>query len=210
MLAWLLEGLVLAESSLTLTLFASSVNTRTNYHYIVYNGEAAFTADPLAISVLDTTIRQHSSFVRGHSFLVERAHVGEFIRREEVPCWFVDHFIRRVAEDVDYGVGSVEDACIVFETCIGTLALGVDARTNDVHTVNRNECSVHLGHLRLASRRVPGSIPRSACVDLVRLITRTGHQSASWPSKPLQDAATAPIIRRMLLHPDNYFVVSER
>jgi hypothetical protein len=82
-------------------------------HDIVDNGEAALASDPVALAILDTTVRQDGSLVEPHSSTVELLCYRDLVGMKEVPARAVDHLIWSVAEDVDNRIGRVEDMCIL-------------------------------------------------------------------------------------------------
>jgi hypothetical protein len=88
-------------SWLTLALHAVPVNTGTANHDIVDNGEAALAADPVALTVLQTTVGQDGGFVKADSSAVLRFCQRQFFGMEEVPYRPVDNLIGCVAENVN-------------------------------------------------------------------------------------------------------------
>ena len=80
--------------------------------------------------------------------------LGKLVTAEEVPGGLIDHFVRRVAEDVDYGVGGVEDARIVFEVCPVKSAGKSEDQPQSANglTVNGNEGNIHLDRLFFLAR----------------------------------------------------------
>jgi hypothetical protein len=72
---------------------------------------------------------------------VEALAIAQFSLAEEVPCGAADDFVRGVAQDVDDGVGRVEDVC-----CVGEVCSTVSTRTADGlkgRTVNGDEGDFH-------------------------------------------------------------------
>lgn len=100
---------------LTLAVYAPLVDTCAHHHHVVNDGEAALAANPLSLGILHAAVRQHGRLVLRHSLSVEFADVRELLFVEELPCRTIDDIIGGVAEDVDDGVGSVENARIVLE-----------------------------------------------------------------------------------------------
>jgi len=84
-------------------------------HDIVDDREAALASDPVALSVLDATVGQDGSLVEPHASTVELLGDWDFLGMEEVPAGAIDDLVRSVAEDVDNGVGRVEDMSILGE-----------------------------------------------------------------------------------------------
>jgi len=104
-------------AQLTVARGSPSVDTRTNNHDIVNDGKTALATDPLRLSVLYPTVCEDSRLVQGDTLLLELAGEGQVFGGEEVPRRAVDDFIGSVAEDVDDGVGRIEDARLVREVC---------------------------------------------------------------------------------------------
>jgi hypothetical protein len=70
---------------LTLALHAVSVDTGADDHDIVNDGEAALAANPVALAVLEATVRQNGCFVESHSTAVLRLGEGQLLGMEELP-----------------------------------------------------------------------------------------------------------------------------
>ena len=64
----------------------------------------------MSLSVSDAAVRQHGRLVHLHSLLMKLARVRQLFQWEKIPCRTVDDFIGSVAEDIDDGIGGVEDA----------------------------------------------------------------------------------------------------
>ena len=77
------------------------IDTRTDDHNVVDNRKAAFAANPLAFSILDSTVCQYCSLVHRHLLLVELLRIWKLILREELPGGAIDDLIWSVAEYVD-------------------------------------------------------------------------------------------------------------
>jgi hypothetical protein len=90
-----------------------SIDTRATDHDIVDNGEAAFTADPLSLTVLESAVGQDGSLVEVYSSAILCSGERKLVWVEELPDGSIDDLVRRVAKDVDDGVGRVENVCVV-------------------------------------------------------------------------------------------------
>jgi len=95
---------------LTLTRYSLPIYTRTHNHDIVYDSKAALATHPPAVSVPHPTICQDGRLVHLHALLMVLAREGQLLGREVLPGGAVDDFIWSIAEDVDDGVGGIEDA----------------------------------------------------------------------------------------------------
>lgn len=95
---------------LTLAGQASAVDGCAHDHDIVDDGETALAARPLSLLVLDPAIRQHGGLVHLNALFVERLGEWQFIFGEKVPAGTVDNLVWSPAQDVDNGIGRVEDA----------------------------------------------------------------------------------------------------
>ena len=82
-------------------------------------GGAAFTADPLALAVLQAAVRQDGSLVEPHAAAVLCFGEGKFVWMKKLPYGPVDDLVGSVAEDVDNGIRRVQDVGIVGEVCRG-------------------------------------------------------------------------------------------
>lgn len=94
-------SLKLSRERLTLALHAIPINARTNNHDIVDDRKATFTTYPLALAVLETTVRQNCSLVESHPSTMFQLGKRKLFGVKELPGGFVDDLIRSVAEDID-------------------------------------------------------------------------------------------------------------
>jgi hypothetical protein len=94
-----------------------SVDTGAADKDIVDDGEAAFATDPFSLAVLQAAVGQDSSLVQSDAALMVGFGQREFIRMEELPDGAIDHLVGRMAEDVDNGVGRVQDVGVIGEIC---------------------------------------------------------------------------------------------
>lgn len=101
--------------TLTLALHAVAVDGGTADHDVVDDREAAFAANPVTLAVPDAAVGQDGRFVEPHTAVVELLRDRDFVRMKKVPDGAVDNLIRRVSQDVDNGVGRVEDMGIIAE-----------------------------------------------------------------------------------------------
>lgn len=101
--------------ALTLALHAISVDADAADEHVVDDGEAAFAADPVALAVLQAAVGQDGRLVEAHAAAVAGLGQWQLVGVEEVPDGAVDDLIGRVAENVDNGVGRVENMGIVGE-----------------------------------------------------------------------------------------------
>jgi hypothetical protein len=90
-----------------------AVDTGTTDHDVVYNREAALTADPFSLTIFESAVRQDSSLVEVHSPAILCLGQWEFIRVEKLPDGSIDDLIGRVAENVDDGVRRVKNVGVV-------------------------------------------------------------------------------------------------
>jgi len=70
-------------------------------HDIVHDSEAALAANPLAISIPQTTVGQNCSLIEGNTSFMESLGLRELRLMKEVPRGPVDDFIRSVTENVN-------------------------------------------------------------------------------------------------------------
>jgi predicted RNase H-like nuclease len=92
-----------------------SVNTSAADQDIVNNRETAFAADPVSLTVPQTTVGQDCSFVEPHAAIVLLFGQRKLIGMKEQPYRPVDYLVGRVSEDVHNRVGRVQDLSIVRE-----------------------------------------------------------------------------------------------
>jgi len=104
---------------LTLALHALAINAGAANEHVVDDGEAAFAADPVALTVPQATVGQDGSLVESDAAAVLLSRQWELFGMEELPHGPVDDLIRRMTEDVDNRVGRVQDVGIVGEVCLG-------------------------------------------------------------------------------------------
>lgn len=90
---------------LTLALHAMSINGGAANHDIVDDREAAFTADPIALAVLDAAVGQHNCLVELHASIMELFSEGDFIGMEKIPNGPIQNLFGGVSKYVDDGVG---------------------------------------------------------------------------------------------------------
>jgi hypothetical protein len=87
--------------------------------HIVDDGEAAFATDPFTLAVLEAAIGQNGGLVQSYAAAVLGSCQGEFIWMKKLPHGAIDYLVRRMAEDVDNGVGRVQDVGVIGEVCQG-------------------------------------------------------------------------------------------
>ena len=109
------DAAVRKQPPLTLALHATSVNGGAADHDIVDDGEAALAAHPIALAILDAAVAQHGGLVEPHAPTVKPLRDRHLVRVEEVPNGPVDDLVWRVAQDVDNGVGRIEDMGVLGE-----------------------------------------------------------------------------------------------
>lgn len=97
---------------LTVRLATSTVDTCANDHHIVYNGETAFAANPLAVLAHYIAVCEHRSGIHHHTFAVEFLRIRQLIVGEEIPRGAVDNLIWSVAENVDNGIRRIKHTCL--------------------------------------------------------------------------------------------------
>jgi hypothetical protein len=101
----------------TLAAHSTSIDAGAAHHHVVDDREAALTTNPLALAVLDLAIGEDSSFVEFHASTVELPRERNLIGVEKLPARPIDDFVGSVSENVDNGVGAIEDSRIVGEVC---------------------------------------------------------------------------------------------
>lgn len=94
-----------------------AVDGRATNHDIVHDGEAAFTADIVAVTVADLGIGENGSFVKVYASTVLSFCKRDFLFVEPVPDGPVDDLVWGKSEDVDNGIGAVENLGILREVC---------------------------------------------------------------------------------------------
>lgn len=91
-------------ASLTLTLHPVPVDAGTDHHDIVHYRKTALASYPVTLTILETTVGQHSGFVKPHSSAVFCFGQRQLVWMKEVPHRPVHDLIRRVSQYVDDGV----------------------------------------------------------------------------------------------------------
>ena len=91
----------------------SSIDTGTGHQDIVDDSEHAFTCNPRAVFVLDSSIVQDCSLVKTDSAAMDFTSKGDFIWVKVFPTRSARDFMREVSKDVLDRVGTVLDAGIL-------------------------------------------------------------------------------------------------
>jgi hypothetical protein len=86
-------------------------------HDIIDNGEATLASYPVALAVFNTAVCQYGSFVELHTSQMELLGEGSVLDMKEVPGRSVDDLVRGVAEDINNGVGRVENMSTLGKVC---------------------------------------------------------------------------------------------
>ena len=112
----------------TLAAHATAIDGGAADHDIVHDGEAALATDPVALAVPDAAVGQDGGLVEVDAATMELLGEGDLVGVEEVPAGLVDDLVRGMAEDVDDGVGRVENVGILGEICTCELAWASPAK----------------------------------------------------------------------------------
>lgn len=102
---------------LTLAAHALTIDADAAHHDIVNDREAAFAPYPIPLAVLDAAVCQDCGLVELHASQVELLGERPVLLMEEIPGGPIDDLVRSVAEDINNGVGRVEDVSTIREVC---------------------------------------------------------------------------------------------
>lgn len=86
-----------------------SIDTGTSYKYLVDNGEDTFASDPTSVLAFDGSIVKDGSFVELNTTVVDASSKGDFVWMEIVEARFANHFVWKVAQNLDNGIRRIED-----------------------------------------------------------------------------------------------------
>jgi hypothetical protein len=90
-----------------------SIDGGAAHHDIVDDGEAALATDPVALAILDAAVRQYGSLVEPYASIMELLCNRYLIGMEKIPDRTVDNLVGSMAENVNNGVGCIENVGMV-------------------------------------------------------------------------------------------------
>jgi len=103
--------------TLTLAAHALTIDADAAYHDVVDNREATFASYPVPLTVLDAAVCQDCGLVKLHTSQMELLGERPVLLMEEIPGRPIDDLVRGVAEDINNGVGRVEDVSTFGKVC---------------------------------------------------------------------------------------------